>query len=243
MLKRFTTILIAPMLVLGCGEEPTIQRYEVTEPIAFDWPVTQEREAEVEVDDLTWVWEVPAGWIDAPEVPDQLVADYRFKGASDVLPGRLTVSVIDGDAGGVNANVLRWLQQLYVTDARSLGPKDRVEDPMRVPFGFATFVELHGQYQGEHSPTHIFAAIVQIPADDGSVYQTWFFKLAGDEATVTNKQNQLDVVMMVLNLRTKGADKPNLSGIRDRGGVEPIEEETEEEPGTPDPAKEPVETP
>lgn len=201
-------MLIAPLLLLGCGEEPTIERYEVTRPAAYDWPATQRREASHEVDGITWVWEVPAGWMDAPEVTDQLLADYRFPGTTEALPGRLTVSMINGDGGGIDANVARWQQQLYVTTPRGLGPQDRVSEPMAVPVGRATFVELAGQYQGEHVPTHVSAAIVQIPAEGGGTFQTWFFKLAGDAATV--EANRLGMARMVLSFRPQGVQMPEL---------------------------------
>ena len=211
-MKRLMTILIAPLLLLaGCGEEPTIRQYETTRPVGFDWPQTELREAEAEVDGFEWVWDVPAGWIEAPEVPEQLVADYRFPGSNDSLPGRMTVSKIDGDAGGVNANVLRWLQQLYVTTARGLGPEDKVSTPMQVTSGMATFVELHGQYQGEHNPTRISAAIVQLEAEGGGVYQTWFFKLAGDDATI--EANRMGMAQMILTFRPKGTPRPDLPGL------------------------------
>lgn len=219
MRKYLTLILIAPLCLAGCGEEPTIQRYEVTRPVGFDWPSTEQREVIHEVDGVEWIWEVPAGWIDAPEVADQLIADYRFKGANDVLPGRLTVSKIDGDAGGVDANVIRWLQQLYVTTARGLGPKDRVSEAMAIPVGQATFVELHGQYQGEHMPTRISAAIVSIAAEGGGVYQTWFFKLAGDEATI--EASRLGMARMILSFRPKGTPMPALPGLDDVAPEQP----------------------
>lgn len=229
LMKHLMFILIAPLLLVGCGEEPTIQRYDVTLPVGFDWPATELREDGAEVDGMEWVWEVAPGWIDAPEVAEQLVADYRFKGTTQSLPGRMTVSKIDGDAGGVNANVIRWLQQIYVTQARGLGPKDKVSRPMNIDVGTATFVELHGQYQGEHMPTRIAAAIVQIPAEGGGVFQTWFFKLAGDEATVD--ANRMGMAQMLLTFRPKGVPRPalpGLDGVSDRAGG--VSEEPTDQP-------------
>ena len=229
LMKRLLTILIAPLLLLaGCGESPTIRQYETTSPIGFDWPETELREAEVQADGFEWVWDVPAGWVDAPEVPEQLIADYRFSGSGDALPGRMTVSKIDGDAGGINANVMRWLQQLYVTTARGLGPEDKISDPMQVTAGIATFVELHGQYQGPYNPTRISAAIVQLPAEGGGVYETWFFKLAGDEATID--ANRIGMAQMILTFRPKGMERPDLPGIdapvsvNDEASEEPTDE-------------------
>jgi len=230
MFKGLLTILIVPLLLMGCGEEPTIQRYEVAKPVAFDWPATELREAEVEVGGLSWVWDVPAGWMDAPEVPDRLIADYRFPGRNDALPGRLTVSKIDGDAGGIEANVMRWLQQLYVTTARGRGPQDKVSQPMSIGVGKATFVELHGQYQGEQLPTRMSAAILQIPAENGGVFQTWFFKLVGDDATI--EANRKGMAQMLLTFRPKSVPRPTLPGIDD------IDEGGGETPETPEGATE-----
>ena len=130
-----TGLLMPALLLAGCGEEPAVRSYESTRPAAYEWPTTEKREAEHDADGLPWVWEVPAGWVDAPEVPDQLVADYRFKGVTEALPGRLTISMIPGEAGGVMANVQRWRKQLFVTDSSGIGPRDVVSRPMPGPAG------------------------------------------------------------------------------------------------------------
>jgi len=209
MLKGLMTILIASLVLLaGCGEEPAIETYEVSLPAAYPWPETERREVTHEAEGSKWVWEIPAGWADAPEVPELLIADYRFKGMNESLPGRMTVSMIAGDGGGIDTNVRRWQQQMYVTTVQGLGPNDKVSEPMRIPYGFATFVELAGQYQGEHMPTHLSAAIVQIPAEGGGVYQSWFFKLVGDQETI--EANRLKMARLILSFRPEGEDAPNL---------------------------------
>ena len=214
MLKRFIPILISAMLLVGCGEEPKVQRYEVTKPAGFNWPTSELREDGVKVDRYEWVWDVPEGWIDAPEVPSQLLADYRFKGSNESLPGRATVSKIDGDAGGVNANVLRWLQQIYVTNVTGIGPDDKVDGPFNIGVGQITFVDLHGQYQGEHMPSRIYAVILQIPAEGGGVFQTWVFKLAGDHETV--EANRAGMAQMAFSFRPKGAPRLDLPSFGER---------------------------
>lgn len=214
MFKGMLTILIASLVLLaGCGEEPTIQTYEVSLPVAYAWPASERREVTHETDGVEWVWEVPAGWIDAPELPELLLADYRFQGSNESLPGRMTVSMIEGDGGGIDTNVLRWLQQMYITTVQVPGPSDKVSEPMRIPVGEATFVELTGQYQGEHVPTHLSAAIVQIPAQGGGIYQSWFFKLVGDKETI--EANRLKMARMILSFRPKGTDPPKLPDTDD----------------------------
>eukprot|EP00752_Nemacystus_decipiens_P014107 g12543.t1 len=154
---------------------------------------------------MAWVWEVPAGWIDAPEVSERLIADYRFKGSNQTMPGRVTVSKIDGEGGGVNANVMRWLGQIYITTPQGLGPDDRA-DSFPIGKNTLTFVDLHGQYQGEHMPTRIYAIIYQIASVDGGVFQTWFFKMAGDDETI--EKGRAGLAQMALTLRPEGANGP-----------------------------------
>lgn len=200
--------LLIPLLLAGCGEEPAIRVYETSQPAAYVWPVTQAREAVHEAGGTEWAWEVPAGWVDAPEVPEQLnvdtrfsvVADYRFKGTTEALPGRATVSVIRGDAGGVMANVTRWRQQLFLTQVAGIGPGDSLSPPIPTPMGEMTIIELAGQYQGPNTATHLSGAILRIPTADGSrVYQTWFFKLVGDRETV--EQHRKSLIRLYLSFR------------------------------------------
>lgn len=185
-----------------------MRRYTAAKPASYEWPVPEAREVSHEVGGATWVWRVPEGWVDAPEVPQQLIADYRFPGSDDSLPGRMTVSMIKGEAGGVQANAMRWLQQLYVTTTAGLGPEDEIHDPVVLPAGFTTFVELAGQYQGPHMPTHLAGAIIQVPSEDGTIVQTWFFKLVGDAKTV--EKNQEKLLRLIFGFRVKGTELPPL---------------------------------
>lgn len=199
---------LACTVLAGCGDEPAVRTYEVAKPVAYAWPKTEAREQAYEEDNVAWVWDVPAGWVDAPEVPEQLVADYRFKGVDEDLPGRMTLSVISGDAGGVMANVARWRQQMFSMPVTGLGPKDLLSRPMPAPAGELTIVELEGQYRGPHEPTYLLGAILRVPATDGSTYQTWFFKMVGDRPTI--QENRLALAKMFLSFRPKGTDPVSL---------------------------------
>jgi|GEM_PF-2243166 len=235
--KACTIVLIALTALLGCEEKAGVRVYEVAQPAAYEWPTTQARLSTHKADGIDWVWEVPAGWVDAPEVPEQIIADYRFPGTTQSLPGRLTVSMISGDAGGVQANVLRWKQQMFLTTVSKLGPSDKLSDPMLVPVGQAVFVDMVGQYQGPYIPTNLLAAIIQVPAQDGSVYQTWFFKLVGDAQTV--EANRLNLARMVLTLRP--ADAPPVDLPENLGDL--VEEHAVEVPAAPAEAQAPAQEP
>lgn len=201
---RLIPLLLTMLVMTGCGEEPAVRTYEVTRPASYDWPETEPREDRHEAGGIAWVWSVPAGWVDAPEVPDQLVADYRFKGTGDALPGRMTVSVIPGEAGGLMANVVRWRQQMFATTISGIGPKDVVHSPVRG----LTIVELTGQYQGPYVPTRLVGAIFQIPSKDGGILQTWFFKMVGDETTI--QKNWLAFARVFMSFRPEGAEAVEL---------------------------------
>jgi len=210
-------ILLALLVVTGCGEEEGVRVYESTRPASYNWPETEARQASYETDipiaedeNLVWVWDVPEGWVDAPEVADLHVADYRFPGATEALPGRMTLAVFDGEAGGVQANVMRWQRQLYLTEINRLAPApgDTVSRPMQTRIGPATIVELSGQYQGDYVPRHLLGAIVQVPAQGGGVLQTWTLKLVGDKQTVRN--NYAKFVRVLLSLRPEGMPAPDL---------------------------------
>lgn len=209
--RTITTLLLllSPLglaALVGC-EEATIQSYVAPLPDPYQWPQTETREHSHKQGTVEWVWDVPAGFVDAPEVADLLVADYRFPGTNQDLPGRLTLSVAPGDGGGLQANLNRWRGQLYAVPAEGRAPDDSIESlPIRI--GRATLVEFEGQFQSPHLPTHLAGAIVQVPAQDGSVFQTWFFKLVGDQATVN--ANRAAMIRMVLSLRPKGTPPMDL---------------------------------
>ena len=172
------------MVLAGCGDGPSVRVYETTRPAAYVWPTTEARTDTHEAGGLTWAWDIPAGFVDAPEVPNQLIADYRFKGTTEQLPGRMTVSMIPGEAGGVMANVMRWRNQLYLTEAKTLGPGDFVSPPFKAGNLELTIVRLTGQYRGPYTPTDLLGAIIRVSSVDGKVVQSWFFKLVGDRETV-----------------------------------------------------------
>ena len=218
---------------IGCDEQAEVRRYETTQPAAYQWPDTEKREVKHEQGGVEWVWDVPEGWVDAPEISSFHVADYRFPG-SDTLPGRLTVSVSDGDGGGVRANIQRWRGQLYLVDPKGPAPGDTVSQPMGTSYGGQlTIVEFAGQYQGDYVPTHLLGAVIQFPARDGSVFQTWFFKMVGDRETIN--ANRIKLLRMVLSLRREGDPAPELPDSFFEGAAPG----TETEP-TPEPAPRPT---
>ena len=206
-------VLLALLSLLGCGEKENVRVYESVDPASYNWPKTEPREdsyvdayqTSQGTQERTWVWDVPAGWVDAPELSSFHIADYRFPGTRQSLPGRVTISVSQGEGGGIRENIQRWRGQLYIAPPKGPAPGDTSKT-----FGTVTIVNLSGQYQGENVPTHLLGAIVQLIAVDGSVYQTWFFKMLGDEETI--RRNGAPFLKMVISLRLQGEPAPDVSG-------------------------------
>jgi hypothetical protein len=208
---RFTVPLVLLFIVsalAGCGEEAGVRVYETTQPAAYRWPEAEARTDEYEADGVTWAWDVPAGFVDAPEVPDQLVADYRFKSNNPDLPGRLTVSMIRGEAGGIMANAQRWRNQLFLTETKGMGPGDFVSQPFRSGNLELTIVRLSGQYRGPYVPTDILGAIIQVRSPEGRVAQSWFFKMAGDRETIEDNTHLFPRIYT--SFRLAGVETPEL---------------------------------
>lgn len=158
-------LFFSVFLLLGaCGREE-ISRYRVPkEPIMPD--VTLEA-SPAEGGKVRWV--TPAGWTEKPG------AGFRF--ATFVVPGPggrtgdLSVTVLDGEAGGLVPNVNRWRDQI------GLGPLTeeglRAQSRRVSPAGrLMTLVDF------ANGDKRVLAAIYSLPG------KTWFFKLSGDSATV-----------------------------------------------------------
>ncbi len=222
------TILITAGLLAGCGEAPEVRTYETTRPVGYSWPATEARDVTIEAGGARWVFQVPAGWVEAPEVPDQLLADFRFKGSEEVLPGRMTVSMIPGEAGGIRANITRWRQQLFLTPVVGPGPEDGFETIGGGAMDI-TIVQLAGQYRGPNVPTHLMGAIIRVFNEAGGVVQTWFFKMVGDPEALSD--NWLDFTRCFLSFRSADVelhgwpdDLTLPGGVSDETPAEPADE-------------------
>lgn len=111
-------------------------------------------------------WNAPAGWKEQQPGPMQ---DAKFSIAND--KATVTVSILEGSAGGLLANVNRWRGQIElpaIDEAKLASTVETVD----LPDGKAKLVDMTGPNQ------RMVAAVVP----RGS--STWFFKLKGESATV-----------------------------------------------------------
>lgn len=126
------------------------------------------------------IWTVPPGWQSVP--PAQfLLAEYSISGA-DGAKAEVNVAAMDGEGGGLLANVNRWRGQI------GLGPAGENDLPqlaqaLDVPGGTATAVDFAGTDAKTGAPTRLVGAIV---SQNG---RTWFYKLMGDKQIVAQQKD------------------------------------------------------
>jgi hypothetical protein len=225
---RLSLVLLLVLVLPACGEREDVVVYEVASPAAYAWPETGARDDAAE----GLVWTVPAGWVAMEDVPDGLIADYRLPGSGEALPGRVTVSMIMGDAGGFDANVGRWRDQFFFALPEDTSRTVRVSPVLPHLLGTMRTAEMHGQFQGAAVPSSMLTAVVTILDRDGRAFATWFFKLAGDEATVRAAGRALGE--MAFSLRPEGMDAPDLRGGSPDPATDNNAPDAGDDPGTDD---------
>lgn len=122
-------------------------------------------------------WKTPRGWIEKP--------GSGFRYATFVVPGPggrvgdLSVTVLDGDAGGLLSNVNRWRDQIGLPALAEpeLGAQTERATLGGRPMTVVNFVSAEPMIDGKFKK-RLRAALC---TSDG---RTWFFKLTGDDALV-----------------------------------------------------------
>jgi hypothetical protein len=126
------------------------------------------------------IWAVPSDWQPLP--PSQfLLAEFSIPGVNGAK-AEVNVAEMDGEGGGLLANVNRWRGQLGLG---AIGEADlsQLAQSLDVTDGKATLVDLAGVDAKTGAPTQLVGVIV---AQNG---QTWFYKLMGDKPIVAREKD------------------------------------------------------
>jgi hypothetical protein len=131
-------------------------------------------------DDAGSIWTVPSGW--QPTPPAQfLLAEFSVPGANGAK-AEVNVAELDGDGGGLLANVNRWRGQIGLTPVND-GDLAQLAQPLDVPAGKATQVDFTGIDPKTSQPTRLVGVVV---SQNG---QTWFYKLMGEKQVVAQQED------------------------------------------------------
>jgi hypothetical protein len=124
-------------------------------------------------------WQVPSGWQEA--------AAGQFVLAKFMVPGQgngqasVNVSMLQGDGGGLAANVNRWRNQLGLAPLEGADLNQSIT-AVDTQGGKASFVELNGTDARTGQSSRLVGAIV--PLGD----RTWFYKLMGSAQVVEGQK-------------------------------------------------------
>ena len=188
-------VLLAAVVVAGaaCAREPRVREYD--EVVIKRSPVEAAFDGSGAVRDSgsPLVWQTPPGWQELPGDGIRLAA-FRFEQGDRRV--ETTVVMLGGAAGGVEANVVRWLDQLglQLTGeelAQFLAGGETVAARGGMPLTVYDFTRL-ASAQGES----ILAAVG--PVRD----QTLFVKMTGDGALVAAAR--ADFMSLVASLDVAG---------------------------------------
>ena len=188
-MKVFGSGLLLCFLLVGCKEPVRTYRVAV-EPEAAP-PVQSEAPRETEERDMAVTWEASPEWTEEKA--------GQFLTAAYAIPdlGRLTVSQLGGDGGGLAANVNRWRGQVNLAPL----PDDKIiGQPMPIP-GSAQPMLLFNLTSDNAEPDAegIFAAVLPLESE------TWYFKLTAPAAKL--RENGVEVFTKFLGtVRVGGGD-------------------------------------
>jgi hypothetical protein len=124
-------------------------------------------------------WTVPAGWQAGP-LAQFLVAKYIVPGADDAK-AEVNVSSLNGDGGGLLANVNRWRGQLGLGPVTDEQLKPQLES-IDAGGSKAAVVDISGTNPADGKPAELVGVVLPLGND------TWFYKLMGDAGVVTKQK-------------------------------------------------------
>ena len=165
---------IPPLLVLilltGCGDQgPRVTTYtEMRSP-----PARSVAESSPATSAPRLKWKLPQGWKESAGSGMRLAS---FSPPDWAVEGPGTIILLGGAAGGLEANVRRWMQQIHLlpSDEKSFGDFMRSLNPETTVGGFpCVLVDFAPLLGSAGETTSMLAAAVTLPG------QTAFIKLAG----------------------------------------------------------------
>jgi hypothetical protein len=126
-------------------------------------------------------WRVPRGWQEKPGSGFRY-ATFVIPG-SGTLKGDLSVTVLEGDAGGLLSNVNRWRGQIGLADLtdNQLAGASRSIRPAGRAMTFVNFVSEGLLIDGKFKK-RLMAAIYSAEG------KSWFFKLIGEDRLVQSAE-------------------------------------------------------
>lgn len=202
--KAVTLIACLLMLVVSCDKGDKVRKYTEKEsppPTRTHPPMTKTETpapgdvnapgADASAAHAHFFWKTPEGWDEEKKSSGFRLASFTVKSPGSTGQAVCTIIPLQGEAGGLKANVTRWLGQI-VTD---MGPTDaRVDELLKAQQKFLT----HGQFPAvlidltavTPNPTDKSILATVVTVNGNSV----FIKMTGEKSILTeNKEKFRDL--------------------------------------------------
>lgn len=168
------TIALLPLAFSSCGDKE-IRTYKVAtdEPALTSMADAEKTPHDHAAHTNAVVWQALTGW--EQETPSQfLIAGYKIPGG-----GRVTVSKLGGDGGGLAANVNRWRGQVGMEPA----PEENLGSlPMEIPGSGRQMLLYNLAPESLAADAEgILAAVLPLESE------TWYFKFTATAGTLREK--------------------------------------------------------
>jgi hypothetical protein len=126
-------------------------------------------------------WNVPAQWVETAPSSAMVFKSFSASGDAGAI-ANITISFLQGEGGGLLANINRWRGQLGLPPVEQ-SQLDSLTESLATQDGKATLVDFKGSDAKTGQPARLIAAIV--PRGD----RTWFYKLMGQGNVVEEQKN------------------------------------------------------
>ncbi len=194
-------LILAPLtlcLLSSCKDE-AIRTYRVATDPTVDDPIGAVPEEEAPHDHAAHsdsvVWDTPADW--KQEQPGQfLIAAYTPSGG-----GRVTVSKLAGDGGGLAANINRWRGQVGlkpVAENEAIGQSLKLADSDEVMQLFNLTSEDSG-----NDAEGILAAVLPLKTE------TWYFKFTGPVGVLREAEKTFAEFLRTIRMANSQESSPS----------------------------------
>ena len=183
--RRLPLLLLLPLALSGCGEEPRVRVYDApadaAPPAAATPIVAAGPPGDVPGGGLAW--EVPAGYRDTGESNQFRTATLVSGDGPDAV--EVAISRVPGQAGGIAANVNRWRGQLGLPPASTEEVIAAVDPAPTGEEGLAGMVVTLANPAADPPAAQRIAWFDLGPA-------TWYVKATGTPAAVERETPTLD---------------------------------------------------
>ena len=197
--KRVSTILslaltMSLLFVVSCGKGETVRKYKEKETVPASRPKTTPGAGTAHAQ---FQWKTPEGWIEDKTSSGFRLAAFTIKSQNNESTALCTIVPLQGEAGGLKANIERWLGQI---SEETVPPADAVERLLKAQEKFLTV----GQFPGvlidftdltiKPTDKSILAAVISVNGN------SIFIKMTGEKSLLSDNREKFKALCQSFTL-------------------------------------------